>query len=156
MTLALSLNSFGQKGRKTFTDTIFQVGDVLEAPAIFFGCTWGPGMFNHVDSTAKQIADFLIKHPTFKIEIACHSDTRGDTKANYLITQSKADDCKQELVEKYKIKPDKIVAKGYGETQPLISDKTIKSAKTKEEKEALHNKNMRTNVKILALSLIHI
>ena len=143
---------FGQKGRKTFADTAFQVGDIVEAQPIFFGCTDSLGMYNHIDSTAKQIAEFLVKHPTYKIEIACHSDTRGDAKTNLYITQRKSDDFKQKLISKYQINPDRLVAKGYGETQPLISDQVIKSAKTKVEKETLHSKNMRTNVKILTIN----
>ncbi|WP_262510718.1 hypothetical protein [Brumimicrobium aurantiacum] len=41
--------------------------------------------------------------------------------------------------------------KGYGELSPIISESIINAAKTQEEKEILHTKNRRVEIKILAL-----
>ena len=42
------------------------------------------------------------------------------------------------------IATDRLQAKGYGETQTLISDKEINAMASNEEKEAAHQKNRRT------------
>jgi outer membrane protein OmpA-like peptidoglycan-associated protein len=44
---------------------------------------------------------------------------------------------------------DRMVAKGYGENRPLISDKEIAALATEEEKEAAHQKNRRSEFKVL-------
>ena len=47
------------------------------------------------------------------------------------------------------IAADRMTAKGYGETKPIINDKQIALLKTPEEKEAAHSKNRRTDFRVL-------
>ena len=82
------------------------------------------------------------------IELGSHTDTRGDIKSNAELAQKRAQSVVDFLISKG-IAGDRLVAKGYGESQPLISDKEIDALKTTEEKEAAHQKNRRTTFKIL-------
>ena len=43
----------------------------------------------------------------------------------------------------------RLTAKGYGETQTVISDAKIAELKTEKEKEAAHQKNRRTEYKFI-------
>jgi peptidoglycan-associated lipoprotein len=82
------------------------------------------------------------------IELGSHTDTRGSDKDNAVLSQNRAQSVVDFLISKG-IAGDRLVAKGYGETKPLVSDNEIKALKTDEEKEAAHQKNRRTDFKIL-------
>jgi len=82
------------------------------------------------------------------IELGSHTDTRGDKKSNDVLSQNRAQSVVDFLISKG-IAGDRLAAKGYGENRPLISDAEINKAATDEEKEALHQKNRRTEFKIL-------
>ncbi|MEY4111497.1 MAG: hypothetical protein RLZZ46_1854 [Bacteroidota bacterium] len=82
------------------------------------------------------------------IELGSHTDTRGDKKSNDVLSQNRAQSVVDFLISKG-IAGDRLAAKGYGENRPLISDAEINKAATDQEKEALHQKNRRTEFKIL-------
>lgn len=104
-----------------------------------FEVTPGP---RDVDSL-QPLANFLNHHRNFRFELQCHTDSRGDEEKNREITQARAEDIRRLLVNYYGVDSAQVTAKGYGETMPLVTDAAIKTAKTKEEKEALHAKNRR-------------
>jgi outer membrane protein OmpA-like peptidoglycan-associated protein len=82
------------------------------------------------------------------IELGSHTDTRGDNKSNSELAQKRAQSVVDFLISKG-IAGDRLTAKGYGESMPLISDKEINALASNEEKEAAHAKNRRTTFKIL-------
>jgi outer membrane protein OmpA-like peptidoglycan-associated protein len=96
-----------------------------------------------------KLKDFLVKNPTYKIELSGHTDTRGDAKENLILSEGRAKAVVEYLV-KQGISADRLVAKGYGETTPKISDATIAGMKTEVEKEKAHRKNRRTEYKIIS------
>ena len=77
-----------------------------------------------------------------------HTDTRGNADKNMSLSQRRAQSCVDYLVTKG-IPADRMEAKGYGETTPIIDDATISALPTKEEKEAAHQKNRRTEFRVL-------
>jgi peptidoglycan-associated lipoprotein len=91
----------------------------------------------------------LKDNPTIVVELNSHTDSRGDAKKNQELSQKRAQSCVDYLVIEKKIPAARLVAKGYGKSQLLIPDAVINKAKTKEEKEALHQKNRRTSFRIL-------
>lgn len=101
---------------------------------------------SHVE--LNKLADFLKKNPTLKIEIGGHTDTRGDDKANLILSQNRADSVVGYLVGKG-IDANRLSARGYGETKPIISDADIERLATEKEKEAAHQENRRTEYKII-------
>ena len=90
----------------------------------------------------------LTDNPNITVELGSHTDTRGDVKANAELSQKRAQSVVDFLISKG-IAGDRLVAKGYGEGRPLVSDAEIAAVKVDEEKEALHQKNRRTDFKIL-------
>lgn len=93
--------------------------------------------------------NILKDNPGIVVELNSHTDSRGDLKSNMELSQRRAQSCVDFLVKEKGIQPARLVAKGFGATQLLVSDATIKAAKTKEEQEALHQKNRRTTFKVL-------
>ena len=90
----------------------------------------------------------LNDNPNIVIELGSHTDTRDNDKANEVLSFKRAQSVIDYLVSKG-IAGDRMTAKGYGEKTPLISDKEIATLATNEEKEAAHQKNRRTEFKIL-------
>jgi len=90
----------------------------------------------------------LIDNQTIIIELSAHTDTRDSDARNQILSQNRAQSCVNYLVTKG-IDPVRMVAKGYGETMPRITDAQIKVMKTEEEREAAHQQNRRTEFRVL-------
>ncbi|HET6245264.1 MAG: OmpA family protein [Bacteroidetes bacterium] len=90
----------------------------------------------------------LIDNPTIVIELNSHTDSRGGQKPNQILSENRAKSCVTYLVSKG-IAADRMLAKGYGKDQLLISDAEIAKLKSNEEKEAAHQKNRRTRFKVI-------
>jgi len=91
-----------------------------------------------------SLVAFLFTHPV-NIEIRNHSDTRGSNRYSTCLTCKRSESIRQYLIEKG-VAPERIVAKGYGEEEPLISDATIAKMETKLEQEEAHLTNRRSEV----------
>ena len=98
--------------------------------------------------------NILKDNPTIVCELNSHTDSRGKPDANMTLSTARAQSCVDFLVKEKGIPAERLVAKGYGMTQLLIPDSEIAKAKTKEEKEALHQKNRRTSFKILNFNYV--
>lgn len=96
----------------------------------------------------KKLQDFLVKNPTIKIEIAGHTDSRGDKKLNQELSQRRADAVVTYLTNKG-IDKSRMTAKGYGASQPKIADSEINAMTSEQEKEKAHQQNRRTEYKIV-------
>ncbi len=95
----------------------------------------------------------LVENPTIIIELSAHTDSRDTDKRNMVLSQNRAQSCVNFLVSKG-IDPVRMVAKGYGETMLRISDSEIAKMATKEEKEAAHQKNRRTEFRVLSFDYV--
>lgn len=95
----------------------------------------------------------LVENPTITIELAAHTDSRDSDKKNQILSQNRAQSCVNYLVEKG-IDPVRMIPKGYGETKLRITDAEIKEMKTKEEQEAAHQKNRRTEFSVLSFDYV--
>ena len=102
---------------------------------------------------SKVSLDGLVKtlndNPTIVIKIMSHTDTRSDDKYNLQLSQKRAQSVVNYLIEE-SIASDRLEAKGYGEKKLLINDAKIKKLNTEEEREAAHQKNRRTDFKVLS------
>jgi OOP family OmpA-OmpF porin len=70
-----------------------------------------------------SIADGLKKHPRLKIEIQGHTDSTGSPPYNMKLSQQRADSVRSYLLEQ-SVNGEQLVSKGYGQTQPIASNKT--------------------------------
>lgn len=66
----------------------------------------------------------LVFNPTITIELMAHTDYVGSDKANFELSQKRAQSVVDYLIEKG-ISPQRLVAKGYGETWPKVVTREI-------------------------------
>ncbi|GAB4256573.1 MAG: OmpA family protein [Vicingaceae bacterium] len=101
---------------------------------------------------SKKVLDNLVvilnEHKTIKIELGSHTDSRGSDRYNQLLSQRRAQSVVDYLIAKG-IKKERLIAKGYGETKPVVTDEEIAKMATEEEREAAHQKNRRTEFTVL-------
>jgi hypothetical protein len=74
-----------------------------------------------------KLRDFLIDHPSFKLKISGHTDSKGAAKDNVKLSQKRAESIKNYVIETSKntIEDRRIEAIGYGSSRPIIpSEKT--------------------------------
>jgi OOP family OmpA-OmpF porin len=84
--------------------------------------------FNSADLTEESkpvldaAADGLKKHTRVKVEIQGHTDSVGKAAYNLKLSQRRAQSV-LDYLQKDGVSADQLVAKGYGETQPVASNK---------------------------------
>src|SRR5690606_7356762 len=66
-----------------------------------------------------QVVELLNDHPGIVLEIGTHTDVRGNAEYNRDLSQKRADVAKAFLV-KSGITGNRIIAKGYGESNPIV------------------------------------
>ncbi len=74
--------------------------------------------------SVRAVALLLQKYPHITIEIAGYTDSDGDELHNLKLSQARVEKVKQELV-KMGIKASRLIAKGYGEANPIVKNDTI-------------------------------
>jgi outer membrane protein OmpA-like peptidoglycan-associated protein len=67
------------------------------------------------------------------------------------LSNQRAQTIRDALVAEFGIHSDRLVIKGYGETQLRVSDSVIALAPTREENEILHLQNRRVEIRIIRL-----
>ncbi len=94
-------------------------------------------------ASLNKIYNLMTKYDNMVIELSAHTDSRGNDAYNQRLSQRRAESAKDYLVNKG-ISPDRIVAKGYGETQ--ILNGCVNGVDCTEEQ---HKFNRRTEFKII-------
>jgi len=146
------LTSFGQIADikyKTFFNKNYELGDLILAPTINFACSGGEHVLQESYSSVKVIADFLLSHPTFKVEIGVYTDLRGGKEMNKKLSKIWSERLKEVLI-KYGIKAERMISVGYGELTSSADDEIIKKAAS-DEKEKLCAKNRRIEIKLIEI-----
>ncbi len=114
-----------------------------------------------------KLVETLNNNPNIVIELGSHTDFRSDDKYNLELSQKRAQSVVNYLIEKG-IEPERLIAKGYGESTPkkvdkkmaerypgflqegqILTEKFIKSLSTVEEQEVCHQYNRRTEFKVI-------
>lgn len=85
-----------------------------------------------------ELVEYMKLKKTLVIEIAGHTDNVGVAEANMKLSQDRANAVRDYLLRKG-IAPDRVIAKGYGDTQPIASNET----------DIGKQKNRRTEVRVL-------
>ncbi len=86
-----------------------------------------------------ELAEYMDLQKTLVIEIAGHTDNVGEAEANQKLSEDRANAVKKFLQSKG-IAPGRVVAKGYGDSQPVADNNTA----------AGKQKNRRTEVRIIS------
>ncbi|MEC9160240.1 MAG: OmpA family protein, partial [Bacteroidota bacterium] len=85
-----------------------------------------------------QLVDFMSHNSTLKVEIAGHTDSDGSEEFNQSLSEGRAQSAVNYIIEKG-IDESRLVAKGYGESEPMVENDT-------EENKA---KNRRVELKVI-------
>jgi len=77
----------------------------------------------------QRAAAFSKAHPTAVLIVEGHTDNTGSEIANQKLSQHRADTVRWILVRDYGVDPKRIVARGFGEGQPVASNDTAEGRK---------------------------
>jgi outer membrane protein OmpA-like peptidoglycan-associated protein len=103
-----------------------------------------------------KIVDLLKLNDNLQVEIEANTDSRGNDAYNMKLSQARAQSCVDYIVSKG-VPAERLTAKGFGETNPLIKEAEINKLKKKSpEWEAAHQRNRRTALKVVGESQIKI
>ncbi|SET74195.1 OmpA family protein [Hymenobacter actinosclerus] len=80
--------------------------------------------------TLDRITTFLVDHPTFRLNIAGHTDSRGDIDFNLKLSQDRAEAIRRYIEQKGKLPPNRVESMGYGSEKPLKEERTREDART--------------------------
>ncbi|MBA7661743.1 Peptidoglycan-associated lipoprotein [subsurface metagenome] len=163
------------KNRETsteFTTTIYlpPIDEVIRIDNIFFDFA---SDVLRPESTVSldKLVETLNDNPNIVIELGSHTDNRGNNDFNLDLSNRRAQSVVNYLIYKG-IAPDRLVSKGYGETQPKIVDKRdheaypflpeeqvltevyINSIEDEDLQELAHFLNRRTEFKVLRTDYI--
>jgi len=76
------------------------------------------------DTEIRKVADFMNEYPETSVEIAGHSDDRGEADYNRFLSQRRAEAVANRLTSVLGVDPDRVTAVGYGEAEPIASNDT--------------------------------
>ncbi len=157
----------GQEKSRDFMVTILltAIDQPIELPNIFYD-------FNKWDLRPEsmvsldKLVETLIDNPNVTIELMSHTDSRDTEQYNFELSQKRAQSVVQYLIDKG-IEPERLVAKGYGESSPkvvddelaaqsqflktgtILTEQFINSLTNDEQKEIAHQINRRTEFRVL-------
>lgn len=96
-----------------------------------------------------KLVDLLKLNDNLSVELSSHTDSRGNDAYNMKLSQARAQSCVDYLIA-HGIAKDRLVARGYGESKPIIPQADIDLMVDKSpEFEAAHQKNRRTAFRII-------
>lgn len=113
-----------------------------------------------------KIVKVMNEYPSLEIELGSHTDCRGSDASNFTLSDNRAKSSANYIKQRI-TNPNRIYGKGYGETTPKVvtkeineqflflpvgqqlTEKFIYSLPTKEQQEAAHQLNRRTEFKII-------
>ena len=113
-----------------------------------------------------KLVETLIDNPNVTIELMSHTDSRDTEEYNLILSQKRAQIVVQYLIDKG-IEPERLTAKGYGESTPKVvdaiiagqnsflktgitlSEQYINTLANDEQKEIAHKINRRTEFKVM-------
>jgi len=157
----------GQEKSREFMVTILltPIDKPIELPNIFYDFNkWDlrPESMVSLDKLVETLNDNL----NVTIELMSHTDSRDTEEYNYDLSQKRAQSVVQYLIDKG-IEPERLSAKGYGESNPKVvdasvvnqasflkigitlSEQYINSLASEEQKEIAHQINRRTEFRVL-------
>jgi len=95
-----------------------------------------------------KLVTVLEDNPEIKIELSSHTDSRQTAAYNDDLSKRRAQSA-VEYISSKGIDADRLIARGYGESQLLISDEEINKLPTEEAREQAHQRNRRTEFKVI-------
>lgn len=125
------------------------LNEVVDIAPIFFDFN----KFDIREDAAKEldkVVAIMQDNPGMIIELGSHTDSRGSAAYNRTLSDKRAKASANYIISKG-IDKSRISGKGYGLSRLKYSNAEINKVKTEEEKEALHEKNRRTEFIIVRM-----
>ena len=94
-----------------------------------------------------KLVTILDDNPEIKIELSSHTDSRQTADYNNDLSKRRAQSAVAYIVSRG-IDENRLSARGYGESQLLLSDDEINKLPTEEARESAHQSNRRTELKV--------
>lgn len=94
-----------------------------------------------------KLVTVLADNPEVKIELSSHTDSRQTADYNDDLSKRRAQSAVNYIVSKG-IESERLIARGYGESQLLMLDDEINKLPTEEARESAHQRNRRTEFKV--------
>lgn len=119
------LSTMGLIDSKTFTNN-FSLPSVKK-PIRLNNITYEFGSYELTDTakaSLKNLIEILRDNPNITMEISAHTDMIGEEGANMILSEKRAQSVVTFLIEN-KIAKDRLVAKGYGESVPVVADEDM-------------------------------
>jgi outer membrane protein OmpA-like peptidoglycan-associated protein len=95
-----------------------------------------------------KFANYMKANLKVKIELGGHTDSRGNEVDNLKLSSERAKSVMDYLIQSG-VSSNRLSFKGYGSSQPIVSNEEIAKLSKPEDKEAAHQKNRRTVYKII-------
>lgn len=96
-----------------------------------------------------RLVKFLNDNSKVKIELSGHTDSRGSASYNKNLSLNRAKSVVEYLIRKG-ISKDRLEYAGYGSEKPMVTDAEISKMTRKSDVEAAHQRNRRTEFKIIS------
>ena len=101
------------------------------------------------ETELNRLIKLLKQNPNIRIEISGHTDTRGSSKYNQILSENRSKSVVDYLISKGGFQNQRFEYKGYGEQQLIYSDEAISQMTLEIDKEEAHSLNRRTEFKII-------
>lgn len=92
-----------------------------------------------------KVISYMKEYPAIKIELKSHTDSRGSKEYNQTLSQKRAEAAADYII-KGGISPKRIIAKGYGESQPV--NECVDGVNCTEDQ---HQQNRRTEITVISV-----
>ncbi len=149
----------GEEASKRYIEEVFMqpasADVVIDFPEVQYAYNKSELLVNertNAKDSLNYLYNTLMENPEIIIELQAHTDCRGKDAYNEALSQRRAQSCVDYLVTKG-IPAERMIAKGMGETIPRaigLECDTIEKMSTKEEQEAAHQRNRRTQFRVLS------
>ncbi len=130
-----------EKGTKEVTFELVKRGTEITFRNIYFDLNKAT-LKPEAEPALRDICTFLKENPNVLVEIQGHTDTRGSDAYNLRLSQARAESVVEWLINNGCAERERLVAKGYGESMPVVKNATT---------EAEHALNRRVVVKVLGI-----
>lgn len=143
--------SFAQVKKRTYKtlhETSYSKGDLILCPEIIY---YDARLDERGKDSLKIIAAFLLKNPSFSIEVNVYTDHRGNDSYNKHISVNRANCIVDYLNRINNIPLQRMKSNGYGEEDPVYTQEQINKESNTDKKNIMYAANRRTEIKILSV-----